>query len=136
MKKLLGSLAVLGALFAAPVHADAPAQGTKVTVVSQQNVPEAEALVKALEQPGGEHEVRVQVRREGDRRTITLELWGNTIDQGQIEQVLRDKFSDLSSAQITVEAIDTPPPAIEGKGKRGHRVIIRKEVREEDDSGS
>jgi hypothetical protein len=137
MKKLLGSLLVACTLFAAPVLAEDAAPGTRVTVTSGSELPDPEALVKALEQPGGRHEVRVRVKHEGDQRTLTLELWGNSVAADQVEATLRDKFPPLASAQISVEAINEPAPAIDENEapKKGHRVIIKKEIRETDDAG-
>jgi hypothetical protein len=134
LRSIVSALAVSSVL-SLPAWAEPPppppATAQQVTItLSQGELPDPEALVQALERPGGRHEVRVRVRKTDQARELTLELWGNTGEDAQVERTLQDAFPALGSATIEVSRIDAAPPKVMD-GERsgdGEKVIIKKQV--------
>lgn len=129
----LAALAV-ASLIALPAWAEPsappPSTAQHVTItLSNGDLPDPEAIVQALERPGGQHQVRVQVRKTADARALTLDLWGNSVEDAQVEPTLVDAFPVLRDASIAVSRIDAAPPKVEAdQAGDGEQVIIKKKI--------
>jgi len=123
MTAMTWRVAVVGGLLAALAGASqAPADvkaeiGKRIELVGEAPLPreQEQAIVKALEAGGRRYEVRVQVRREGEKQVrTTIELFGATVGLADVEATIRKAVPALAGRPIQVSAVERTVPGTVG----------------------
>jgi hypothetical protein len=114
---VLGGL-VLALAGASQAPADVKAEiGKRIELVGEAPLPreQEQAIVKALEAGGREYQVRVQVRREGEKQVrTTIELFGATVGLADVEATIRKAVPALAGRPIKVSAVERTVPGTVG----------------------
>jgi hypothetical protein len=110
---VLGGL-VLALAGASQAPADVKAEiGKRIELTGEAPLPpeQLRALVKALEAGGRRFEVRVQVRREGEKQVrTTIELFGATVGLADVEATVHQAVPALAGRPIQVSAVERAVP--------------------------
>jgi hypothetical protein len=106
---VLGGL-VLALAGASQAPADVKAEiGKRIELVGEAPLPrdQEQAIVKALEAGGREYQVRVQVRKTGEKQVrTTIELFGATVGLADVEATIRKAVPALAGRPIKVSAVE------------------------------
>ena len=73
--------------------------------------------------------VRAERHQSGPTTTLQIDLWGTTIAEADIPNILRRRFAELGSATISAATVLATRPTIDGDGGVHGRRIIRREIR-------
>jgi hypothetical protein len=123
MTAMTWRVAVVGGLLLAVAGASqAPADvkaeiGKRIELVGEAPLPrdQEQAIVKALEAGGREYQVRVQVRREGEKQVrTTIELYGATVGLADVEATIRKAVPALAGRPIKVSSVERTVPGTVG----------------------
>jgi hypothetical protein len=122
MTMLYRGAVLAGLLLAAAAATQAPADvkaeiGKRIEITGEAPLPrgEEQAIVKALETGGREYQVRVQVRKTGEKQvTTTIELFGSTVGLADVEATVRKAVPALSGRSIKVTTVERTVPGTLG----------------------